>query len=295
MTIKQLEYFSTTAKLLSFSKAAEQLYVSQPALSRSILALEEEIGVALFDRNKHNVSLTPAGIVLAAKLPKLSVDLSEIIAEVQQVHSGKLGTMRIAIQNGLAIPSSIRNALQYFTRPESNAEVLPVCLDPDDIIRSIQEGKIEIACTSEEMIPPGMYFEGMELYSDSACIAHQHTLYQPNLEGDSLIDYRSASFICSGSESSPSLQFLRELCISRGFFPKITLVKDSSTQFFCVENGLGIGLFPAHHKIFESGKITCVQLNDVPAFTCRLQWSPKTSNPVISLFVDAVRHELETS
>lgn len=64
MELKQLQYFVTVAEHLNFSRAAEALFVSQPALSYQIAELERELGVILFTRDRRKVSLTPAGAVL---------------------------------------------------------------------------------------------------------------------------------------------------------------------------------------------------------------------------------------
>ena len=64
MTSLQLQYFLTAADCMSFSQASEKLYVSQPAVSRQIKLLEQELGCQLFDRARKNaIRLTPAGIV----------------------------------------------------------------------------------------------------------------------------------------------------------------------------------------------------------------------------------------
>lgn len=60
MTITQIKYFITTAKCLNFTKAASQLYITQPALSRQIAAIEAELNMQLFVRNNRTVKLTPA-------------------------------------------------------------------------------------------------------------------------------------------------------------------------------------------------------------------------------------------
>ena len=62
MTITQLSCFVEVAKELNYAKAAANLYISQPAVSRHVIALENDLGVTLFSRSRHNVALTSAGM-----------------------------------------------------------------------------------------------------------------------------------------------------------------------------------------------------------------------------------------
>jgi len=61
MDIKQIEYFVSIVETGSFGSAAEELYISQPSLSKQIIALEKELEVKLFDRSKRKIVLTDAG------------------------------------------------------------------------------------------------------------------------------------------------------------------------------------------------------------------------------------------
>lgn len=64
MDLRVLRYFLTVAKEQSFTKAAKQLHITQPTLSRQLAALEAELGVTLFDRGGHGITLTNEGILL---------------------------------------------------------------------------------------------------------------------------------------------------------------------------------------------------------------------------------------
>ena len=76
MDIRLLRYFLTVAKEQNFTKAAEQLNITQPTLSRQLSALEEELGTSLFIRGNRNITLTEAGILLKRRALEI-IDLEE--------------------------------------------------------------------------------------------------------------------------------------------------------------------------------------------------------------------------
>ena len=71
MTFNQINYFLTIAKHLNFTQAASELFVAQSTLSRSMAALEAEIGVKLLQRDFHNVTLTAAGELMYCEMEKI--------------------------------------------------------------------------------------------------------------------------------------------------------------------------------------------------------------------------------
>ena len=96
MELKQLEYFLTVSNLKSFTRAAEQLYISQPSVTTAIRRLEDELGIVLFERNKKQAVLTPEGEVFYSHISIVIDDVSKATqkaAELRNLNSGciKLG------------------------------------------------------------------------------------------------------------------------------------------------------------------------------------------------------------
>lgn len=93
MDLRVLRYFLTVAKEQSFTKAARQLHITQPTLSRQLAALEEELGTALFDRSGHSITLTEKGILLKRRALEI-IDLEDQIVEEfkgsEEVIEGKI-------------------------------------------------------------------------------------------------------------------------------------------------------------------------------------------------------------
>lgn len=95
MELRTLRYFLAVAEELNITKAAESLYVTQPALSRQLKMLENELGVQLYERSSHRISLTENGIKLR-KYAKEMIDLSDAIpAALKASESEIVGSVAI--------------------------------------------------------------------------------------------------------------------------------------------------------------------------------------------------------
>ncbi len=93
MELKQLEYFLTVSKLKSFTKAAEQLYISQPSVTTAIRRIEDYLGIILFERNKKHAFLTPDGEIFYSHITIVIYDVSNATqkaAELKNLNSGNI-------------------------------------------------------------------------------------------------------------------------------------------------------------------------------------------------------------
>lgn len=91
----QLRYFSAVAEHLHFGRAAQALHLSQPPLSRAIRALEAQLGMALFERNRRRVALTAEGARLLEETRRLNAQLERAISGLRALASGEEGRLRI--------------------------------------------------------------------------------------------------------------------------------------------------------------------------------------------------------
>ena len=94
MTSQQIQYFLSAAKHLSFTKAAEEFYTSQPTISRQIAALEEELGFELFYREGKQLRLTSGGLVMLSEFNQQQQSLQSAIQRVEQIESGFEGELK---------------------------------------------------------------------------------------------------------------------------------------------------------------------------------------------------------
>jgi DNA-binding transcriptional LysR family regulator len=96
LNLRDIRAFIAVAQTGSFTRAATQLHLSQPALTVQIRRLEETVGMRLFDRNSRHVALTPTGRELLPLLQKSLHDMEHVLIDARALGEGSSGTVRIA-------------------------------------------------------------------------------------------------------------------------------------------------------------------------------------------------------
>jgi len=128
MNINQLKYFVAVAEHRSFTKAANQYYLSQTAITQQVRALEATLEVQLFDRNSRPISLTPAGTVFLTEAKAILERMNTAISRAQDASTGLVGSLRIGYTKGYE-RSDLSNKLRSFHREYPN--VLLTCFRHD--------------------------------------------------------------------------------------------------------------------------------------------------------------------
>lgn len=113
MNINQLKYFIAVAEYKSFTKAANQYYISQTAITQQIHTLEENMGVQLIDRTRRPISLTPAGNVFLNEAKAILERMNTAVSKVRDASTGLVGTLRIGYTKGYE-RSNLSNILRSF-------------------------------------------------------------------------------------------------------------------------------------------------------------------------------------
>src|SRR5262245_24334819 len=129
MELRQLRYFVAVAEELSFSNGARRVGVSQPPLSRQIANLEAELGVRLFDRDKHSVRLTEAGKVCYAETIKTVAALSRTAHMTQRAAKGLTGSLSLGFGGSVAYtfaPSALRKFRDLYPGVELSLHNTPM-------------------------------------------------------------------------------------------------------------------------------------------------------------------------
>lgn len=142
MELDQLRYFLGVAEHGSFTRAADALLISQPALSRSIRRLEEELGQPVFDRGPRTVALTDAGELLQVRARQVLSLIDDTRAEIAD--DGRTGRVRVAAIPTIA-PFLLPSALTRFAARFPDASLTVLEATTDRLITSLLQGETDVA------------------------------------------------------------------------------------------------------------------------------------------------------
>ncbi|HRY50412.1 MAG TPA: LysR family transcriptional regulator [Candidatus Paceibacterota bacterium] len=144
MELRQLRYFVAVAEEGNISRAAKKIFLTQPALSRQIKALEDEIGQCLLERQAHSIRLTPVGEALLREARELLQHAEQMI---ERVHSAGRGVrLRVGYAPSLAA-GMLSVAVENFTQVHPNARVELFDLATKEMLDGLESGKLDVVVT----------------------------------------------------------------------------------------------------------------------------------------------------
>ena len=150
MDIAALQAFAAVAEHTSFSEAAEQLYLTQPAVSKRVRQLEDDLGVALFDRIGRKVSLTEAGLALLPRARRLLNDAREIRRALADLSGDIKGRLVMGTSHHIGL-HRLPGALRHFTRSYPKVELDIRFMDSEAACHAVEIGDLELAIVT---LPP---------------------------------------------------------------------------------------------------------------------------------------------
>src|SRR3954453_21772564 len=105
MELRQIKFFTAVAEERHFGRAAERMYIAQPALSQHIRRLERELGVRLFDRSARQVRLTPAGGAFLRAARRMARQVDEGPLAPRRAEAGEAGSLGVGVNVSMAAPT----------------------------------------------------------------------------------------------------------------------------------------------------------------------------------------------
>ena len=286
MELRQVQLFLAAAEEGSITAAARKMNLTQPALSRQIKALEEELDVELFTRGAHSVTLTAAGRVLVEEGKKLVERAERTIRRVRAEAAGE--PLRIGYAPSLAGPL-LGLALERFSQVHPRVRVQLFDCSSTEMRDGLVEGRFDVVVTvpwdgdaaAVEWTPIRRHPMRLAV-PPSHPFAGRDTVAPDELDGQRLL-------LFSRNDYPEYWQAVTRWFRDHGIDAKVAGEFDGVTSLgAAVEAGLGVALIAAGSRI---GRVAVVGLDPAPAPVCVSAGLPagKAASPVTGVFVAELR------
>lgn len=214
MEINQMKYFRAIVQYGSFSEAAEHLHLTQPALSKSIAKLEEELGAPLFERKGIRITLTPSGRIF---LPYCGTVLNTVESGVNAFKESiglKKGHLTIAVSTEVFIKHLILKFLQQYPEVSFTCHLMTI----DEMAHALEEGTVDFVLSDQPV-----YGDHIDWH-----VIHHGYLTAVLNDNDPLLKYESITMehlrnhqFCIGHVRSNLYTAIYQLCRDAGYEPRI--------------------------------------------------------------------------
>jgi DNA-binding transcriptional LysR family regulator len=241
VTLRQLRVFIEVARLQSFSRAGDEIGLTQSAVSRCVRELEGEIGLKLIDRTTREVQLTDVGGNLVSSVSRLLTDLDDALREIREIGEQRRGRVVVAASPTVAcrlMPRVVASCVQQFP-------YIALGLRDDvqsDVVRRVKSGEVDFGVIIGPFSADDLLSES--LMTDTFCVvlrddhplAAKERVAWADLDGQQLVmlDYASGSrpiIDAAMQEYGVSATVVQEL-------------GHSATVFGLVEAGVGVSVLP---------------------------------------------------
>lgn len=272
MDIRHLNYLLEVAKYRSFTKAAETLHVTQPTISKMIKAVEDELGVLLFDRSTKHIELTDAGRAILVQAQQIVHSFDHLASELADVMEMRKGTIRIGIPPMTGAPF-FPAVIAEFHRLYPGIRIRLIEEGGRTIEREVENGSLDIGVAvlpvneaQFEVLPFAVDDLKLILHPNHRLAGRESVLLE-ELRDEPFIMYR---------EDFALHEMITTACIRAGFRPNIAY---SSSQWDFISEmvavGLGVALLPQTIcRKLDPGRIAAAKL-EAPAISWNLAmiWS----------------------
>ncbi len=280
----QIEYFLAVAENLSFTKTASEKYISQPAISKQIAVMEEELGVVLFERGYKTTKLTEAGKLYADFYKKYREDFLLISQQAKNVQTDNRIPLRIGFGSGWTLSDFLPRIIQNLKINHPHIKIFLESHSFRQLSVALNENNLDIIITLDIDIPALPQFSRQHLTSVPRYILYspfhplsEHTNIQPQ-------DFINEPFLIPvPEETSFIMDLIKSYCRPYGFMPKIQLVKNVDSLLTSVLNGLGVAIVDGWTLNTVSDKFLYLPIHshhDISAV-----WVGNSNNSAIPIFL----------
>lgn len=281
MNYIQIKCFLEIANEKSFTKAANKLYITQPAISRYIAAFEKNLGLCLFDRTNKEVKLTEAGELYYDFFLRFEIEFQEIGKKANKLHCKRQGNIRMGYMVGWSISSFLPEILKRFSKENPDVNISIECLESDELIEALVTNKLDVILVLNDCIDNITHINRKKITEIQMLILYSK--FHKLSKKETLIpyDFKDEIFYVNHNLVDNSI---RNSCKSYGFIPHLKKVKSFESILASVENGLGVTFLDIWGRSINNSSFEYVPIDSKHQVS--MAWNKMNESETIQSFVN---------
>ncbi len=283
MEIRELRCFERVAETLNFNRAAEQLNMSQPVVTKTIAQLEHRLGVKLFERTTRRVALTASGVVLRREVEGLLSHLDSVQRAVRHAIGTQSGRFSIGV-TPLAMQTIFPRVIRGFREAHPDIEVAIRELPTDAQIKALLAAEIDAAFLLAPASEPEL--EVRVIHQEVMRLAipgdHPHLQRLDNCPIP-LSAFAGETFIIPPRVLNPGVhdEIIRACAVS-GFRPKVQECQENQSCLSLVEAGIGVSFVMNQMDCVIRGDMRVIELEaPAPVLSVAVAWRRDDTSPLL--------------
>ncbi|CAN5910382.1 LysR family transcriptional regulator [soil metagenome] len=294
LELRHLRYFTAVARELSFSRAAEQLHIAQPPLSRQIRSLEDKLGAELLDRGSRPLRLTPAGRFFQIQAQQMLDRMAEVQEATARIAGGGLTWFGLGF-----VPSTLYGALpeviRRFREAHPSVELGLFEMTTVEQIDALKAGRIDVGFGRLRLEDDDIVGELVREEAVVAALPANHRLLKH--KSLTLAKLASEPLLLYPSKPRPSYaDQVLEIFRSRGLKPMVAMeANEVQTAIGLVVAGLGYALVPGSVQALDRAGVVYRPLNDEGVTTPIIMNRRRDDDSELTTYIRAMVRALPTS
>jgi len=294
--LRHLRYFVAVAEELSFTRAAARLHIAQPPLSQQIRQFEDDLGVKLFDRTKHQVRLTEVGRAVLEEAQRTLVQAGRVAVAARRAAEGQTGSLTVAFSSSMphtVLPRVLRAFRSRF--PGVNLSLQE--RSTEEQIELLRSGSVDVGFLRLPVDDPEGRLVVQPILTERLILALPKGHRLAKRRAVAVKSLAKEPFVSLPRHAAPGLhEQIEAMCRRAGFRP---IVSQEAQQIQAiiglVSAGLGVAIVPASIQSLHREQVVYRPIQGPPAITrMAVAYEAENASPALRSFLRVVADELDS-
>lgn len=281
-----MQTFLVVCRCLSFTEAARLLSMSQPAVSRQIAVLEDELGTPLFNRDHNAISLSAAGVYLSRELEPIWERLQVVLKKTSHIGSGVVGWLSIGLLEDQLLDGVISHALRVLKQQDVHLDIQRYNFR--ELEEALANNSIDVAISIEQAPDVFRSYERMAYAEECMCLAVNLDAIPQGVPFNEMQIVSNCPLLYPNMDVFPKYQHSMLTGLIKG-----SLVLGDTYDFSSiapmVSAGLATTVVNETHCLSMDDRVVLYPMETIPKVKKGVFWSRFNHNPVIARFIDVIR------